>query len=101
MILHLNPPADLALLEPWDFKRFKLQAPIALAEGGLATALGDLGKPAGGDAVWISAAALRQMGPGTSDQAWQVQLEAMIEKAAKFGWVDATSGAVRAHVEWV
>lgn len=99
MIVRVAPGQAVALDDPWDFRRFKLQVPAGIDGAALAAALGDCGRAAGIDAVWMSVAALRALGP--DDEAWRRAFGEMIEKAAAHGWIDPGAGAVRAHVEQV
>jgi len=99
MIVRVVPGQAVVLDDPWDFRRFKLQVPAGTDAEALATALGDLGRAAGIDAVWMSPGGLRGLGP--DDGAWHQALAEMIGKAAAHGWVDQATGAVRAHVEQV
>jgi len=50
--------------------------------------------------AWISPSALREWPTLKDDPDWQRGVSAMIEKARPHGWIDPTSGAIRAHVEW-
>lgn len=50
--------------------------------------------------AWVAEQTLRQW-PALKDSAeWQQALTAMIEKARPHGWIDAATGAIKAHVEW-
>lgn len=99
MIVRVVPGQAVVLDDAWDFTRFKLQVPAGTDAEALAAALGDLGRVAGVDAVWMSAGGLRGLGP--DDGAWRQALAEMIGKAASHGWVDHATGAVRAHVEQI
>jgi len=101
MIIVVGDGPSPELIEPWDFKRFKLRAPRTLSQADVAQKLQNIAKLASEDAVWVQEGALRQMGEAAGDPAWQEQVTAMIAKAGAHGWVDAATGAIRAHIEWV
>ena len=90
--------SDGVALEDIDtLTAFKVAAPEKLRVR-LDEALG----PAGGfdgEHAWISEAWLRKI---TADRPleWGVGFEKMLAFARTKGWVDPSSGRVRAHVEW-
>lgn len=53
--------------------------------------------PAGDDHVWIVVDFLKDLGPVSSD--WTEDFDAMIAKAAQYGWVSEDGLRVRAHVK--
>lgn len=101
MIIVVDEGPAVTLQDPWDFRRFKLSASRALSQAEVAAKLQNIARLASEDAVWVQESALRQMGEAAGDPAWQEQVTAMIAKAGAHGWVDAATGAIRAHIEWV
>jgi hypothetical protein len=91
-----GPAARAELLEPGDFKGFK----AVLRGGGPSPGdrLGALGVRHD-EHVWIPVELLRSLAGDAADQAWEESLAGMLEFAGSRGWVDAETGAIRAHVE--
>ena len=50
--------------------------------------------------AWVAEQTLREWPALRDDTDWQEALTAMIEKARPHGWIDAITGAIKAHVEW-
>ncbi len=50
--------------------------------------------------AWVNMVALAAQWGRFRDAAWHTQLQAMVETARRFGWVDEATGEVRAHAEW-
>jgi len=89
------PP--IALLQPTDFRSFKIVATGDRER--LATAIQSIGRAAGEDAFVEPAALRRLAGDLGRDPGWSESLDRMVAYAAEHGWV-SDDGAVRAHVEW-
>ncbi len=91
----------VALENPDDFNSFKVvvsgKPPVSAA---LRTALADVGTFESDLVFWVSATALREWPCRADEPGWQRQLETMIAKAAQHGWIDPSTGAIRAHVEY-
>ncbi|MBN8749789.1 Uncharacterised protein [Xylophilus ampelinus] len=91
----------VVLEDPDDFKSFKIvvsgKPPVS---GILRTALADVGEFESDSVFWVSATALRRWSGRTDEPGWHTQLDAMIAKAASHGWIDPSTGAIRAHVEY-
>ena len=49
--------------------------------------------------AWISEEELRACAPLAADPTWQSGVSAMIVYARTRGWVDSTTGRIRAHIE--
>ena len=101
MIVRIGPSADLTLLEPHDFKKFKIEIARPRAEfervrtqfpGRVWLETTEHG--------WVAIAALRDWAGYASDPAFQDGLSAMIKVAEKYGWLDEEKTAIRAHIEW-
>lgn len=97
MIVAYSPAVGLALLEPDDFKGFKLRLRDTAARRpalpGVAFVDDD------NVLVAIDAVASLPGAPGTD--AWQAGFRKMIEYASSKGWIDAATNSIRAHVERV
>jgi hypothetical protein len=101
MELHLGADDHLRLVDPDNFRAFKLvvEQPrekfdhVKRAVSG-AILLTDA------DTAWVSEMALRDLSGHPHDHAWQHQLAEMIEKAKPHGWIDEANQAIKAHVEW-
>jgi hypothetical protein len=44
--------------------------------------------------------AIRRLAAGRVDAAWDASFDRMVEFARTKGWVDETTGEIRAHCEW-
>ena len=94
MIVDYTPGAGLSLVEPDDFKGFKLR--IAGAE--MRPAMRDVSFVDDGN-VLIGIDAVRAL-PGAPDTPeWRAAYQAMVDYAARKGWIDAATNSIRAHVE--
>lgn len=90
-----------SLQEPDNFRAFKLV--IEAAPDCIADRARDLAGTVvfdGEDTAWVSQAALLALSSREGDPAWLQAFDAMLDKARPHGWVDASTGAIRAHVEW-
>lgn len=96
MIVDYSPSGGLSLVEAEDFKGFKLR--IAGAETRPAidgvTFVDDGNVLIGVDRVPALPGA-----PATAE--WRAGYQAMVDYAAKKGWIDAATNSIRAHVERV
>jgi hypothetical protein len=101
MIICVTPAGDVKLVDADDFKGFKVRvddpnaSPTSLSKSlsGVAT-VDETGH------AWVQEAALRRLGARAGGPGWQDSATGMIAYAKWAGWVDETSGAIRAHVEW-
>lgn len=92
MILSLDAAGRLRVDDPFDFRTFsfrdhaqhRIDTPAVEFLAGFA---------------WISEDELRAWAPAAADPAWQSGLTAMIAYARARGWVDETTGRIRAHIE--
>lgn len=93
MIVHSGPDG-LSLREPDDFRNFKV-----VVTGDAAPAASTLTFVDAGNA--LVAKELVPDLPGAPDtDAWREGYEKMVAAAAKYGWIDEASGAIKAHVEY-
>lgn len=93
-------PARVELLEPHDFKGFKV---VVGGDGGadaLARALAPLGTvTADGGHAYLRPDAVQALpGAAPEDPEWSRGFAAMVDYAGDHGWTDDV-GAVRAHIE--
>jgi hypothetical protein len=96
MIVEYSTGGGLRLTEPDDFRNFKL-----LIKG----AREDLPETEGisfvDDHNALIAISLVSTLPGCpGDESWHATYLAMIEAARKYGWIDAQTNAIRAHIEY-
>ncbi|MDP3905906.1 hypothetical protein [Novosphingobium sp.] len=88
----------MALLEPSDFKRFKVVS-VLDSEQTSAELLEIATVDGNGGGYWISREWIRQAASvHAADESWQQKFIQMLEYAASKGWVDAETGAVLAHL---
>jgi hypothetical protein len=85
------------LLEPNDFRRFKL----VLRDGLTAHQLSIHGVTFTGETEALIGIDLVSSLPGAPDDAaWRADYASMIQAARNSGWIDEAMGGIRAHVEW-
>jgi hypothetical protein len=92
-----SPPR---LVEPEDFKSFKLVVQGAAEARRLDEALGALGheQPGGGHA-WLRIDGLRGLaGELSGDPSWSEGFDAMVAYAGTKGWLSSDGEEIRAHV---
>ena len=96
MIVQYSSSDGLALLEPADFRNFKL-----LLRGAREDRLPSIeGITFVDERNALISIELVPTLPGRPDgEGWQKSYFAMVEAARKHGWIDAQAGAIRAHVE--
>ena len=94
MIVDYTPATGLRLLEAEDLKRFKLHV------------AGTLARPTIDGVVFVDdenaliGAQLPPSLPGApTTPEWRAGYQAMIDFAARKGWIDQATNAIRAHVE--
>jgi hypothetical protein len=87
------------LLDPYDFKSFKIVAPNGATIAGIQEMLGDIAHVVDLKTVWVTRTGLDKLTDARSDPVWRRGVEAMIEKARAYGWINE-AGAIRAHVEF-
>lgn len=101
MRLVVDQRGEASLLDAADLRRFKLviEDPAMPLER-VRDALRGIANVDDRSTAWVSEAALRTLGDRADDPEWQHGVTGMIGMAAKHGWVDAQSGAIRVHIEW-
>lgn len=98
MILEFREASGLVLLEADDFKNFKLRLVggpnlVGLLPEGVT--LLDSGN------ALIACDLIPSLATAPKSTAWRSGFEKMIAAAAKFGWIDEASNAIRSHVVWM
>ncbi|WP_162580476.1 hypothetical protein [Variovorax sp. PBS-H4] len=85
---------------PDDFKAFKVVVHAALDVND--RVLKDFAGTArfeDDQACWVSQAGLRTLAGPLATPQWLADLDAMVSKARPHGWIDDSTGDIRAHVE--
>jgi hypothetical protein len=94
MIVHYSAGSGLTLLEPNDFRNFKLllngEDPSPSISG--ITFVDERN-------ALISIDIVPTLSGRPDGEGWQKSYFAMIEAARKYGWIDAQTSTIRAHVE--
>jgi hypothetical protein len=94
MIVQYSSSGGLTLLEPDDFRNFKLllkgEDHSPLISG--ITLIDERN-------ALISIELVPTLSGRPDGESWQTGYFAMVEAARKHGWIDAQAGAIRAHVE--
>jgi hypothetical protein len=103
MIISLDIGRGPRLDEPDNFRAFKVTAPRGMIGDQLARALAPVGRlhEGGSEHAWIDEGELRKLSGRAGDNSWNEQASAMIDYARRSGWIDAATGAIRAHIERV
>ena len=96
MIVQYSSSDGLTLVEAEDFRNFKLRLQGA-GEDGPRSIEGITFVDERNALISIELVPTLPGCPG--GESWQKNYLAMIEAARKYGWIDAQSGAIRAHVE--
>lgn len=95
MIVEYSPERGLYLVEPSDFRKFKL-----VLKGEL-----EAGSQSSQGITFVDNDALIPIElvptlPGRpADVTWRPSYDEMVTSARKYGWIDAESNAIRAHIE--
>jgi hypothetical protein len=95
MIVDFSPSGGLRLVEPDDFKSFKLRlrgTSEARPEIPSVTFVDDAN-------VQIAVDAVASLPGAPSTPEWKTGFDRMIDHAADKGWIDPATNAIRAHVE--
>ena len=96
MIIECSPHGDVRLLEPSDFRRFKL---VLKGQAG-ARSQTFKGITFADDTNALVAIDLVPTLPGRpADASWDAAYADMVRKAAEHGWIDSQANAIRAHIE--
>jgi hypothetical protein len=98
MRIRVTAAAGAVLEAPEELKRFNLLVEPGLEGPALQAALGPAGR-LDGVHVWVARAWLLAASPLAADPAWQAGFAGMLGFAEKHGWIEPTTGAIRAHIE--
>jgi hypothetical protein len=96
MIVDYTPGAGLSLVEPDDFKGFKLRA----AGSEMRPAIPGVSFVDDGN-VLIGIDTVRVLPGAPATPEWRAGFQSMIDYAARKGWIDEATNSIRAHVERV
>lgn len=100
MIVRVDVGAGtVSLDEPARFDRFHVLAPAGAGEAAVASVLGDDGREAGDDHVWVRLSALERWAGDAADDQWRAGFDGMVRYASSKGWLDETGEFVQAHIE--
>lgn len=101
MIIHLTAGQPACLLDPDNFRAFKVLAEPALRDGGaLPAAIAGIGRLADESHVWVAIERLEDLGRRFGGAGWAEGLAGMLAFARRSGWIEPGTGAVRAHIEF-
>ena len=99
MIVRVAADRSARVVEPEDFRRFKVQL-----EGGIPRVPGPVGEALeleNADTAWVHAGWLFQNPERETEAGWRQGLERMIAGARKYGWIRDEPLMIKAHVEWL
>ena len=94
MIVDYTPDTGLSLVEPDDFKGFKLR----LSGPEMRPAIPGVTFVDDGN-VLIGVELVPGLPGAPATAGWRAGYQAMVDYAAKKGWIDSASNSIRAHVE--
>ncbi|TGP50831.1 hypothetical protein EN873_23500 [bacterium M00.F.Ca.ET.230.01.1.1] len=101
MIVSLGRDLTAALLAPDDFKALSLRLdaswPAGLSDEDIRSGLSEWGSLEDLSHVWVPVQQLRRLGP--QDANWLTRFDAMIERAAQYGWTRKQAAEVRMHID--
>jgi hypothetical protein len=103
MILMLHGKGAIELMQAEDFGRFHIE--IDAGFDSLAQAAGQLAPLAqieSREVAWVDRDALFSLGCAQAGDAaaWTSQAQAMLDKAARYGWVRERSPTIKSHIVW-
>lgn len=91
---------SVSLVEPDEFARFNVEVRGGFDADAVDLLLGNRGWVASVEHAFIETEALRALAGPDVDEAWTSSLQAMVDYAARQGWMDEAGTAIRAHMEW-
>ncbi|MDF0661720.1 MULTISPECIES: hypothetical protein [unclassified Rhizobium] len=101
MIVSLSRDLTVKLLLPDDFKALSLRLDeswsTGLSDGDFSSGLAGWGSLEDPNHVWVRTERLRKLGPQAAD--WLARFDAMIDKAAQYGWTRDHGAEVRMHID--
>lgn len=100
MFLMIDENGSLSLQEVEDLKSFSVvEAQDASEKAKASSAISHIAEPAEDNHYWIDADAVIQMSSMKDDKQWVDSFWEMLDKVAPYGYYDAATKRVKAHVE--
>ena len=96
MIVEYSPENGLYLVDPFDFRRFKLVLKGELDVGSAASKGISL---VDNDNALIPIELVPTLPGRPNESTWESDYAKMVASAGKHGWIDAKTNAIRVHVE--
>ncbi|RYY92042.1 MAG: hypothetical protein EOO24_29970 [Comamonadaceae bacterium] len=100
MILAVNADHTVVLEDAGDFRRFHLEIDPALDLDAARSALAGVAHLESADKAWVDRPALYSLGRDAGGEAWETQADAMLQGAARHGWVRGHEPSIQSHVVW-
>jgi hypothetical protein len=103
MLLLLNPDGVASLEQAGDFSRFHLEIDAAFGTIESADAhLVPLAQIESREIAWVDREALFALGCAQAHDAaaWTAQAQAMLDKAARYGWLRDQTPSIKSHIVW-
>jgi hypothetical protein len=97
MIVRKTGNEALALDERDNFKAFKLQ--FEQLEAGSQPPIAGI-RYIADDHAYIDQQTVIDLAGDDPDGSWRKGFDAMVTAAAKYGWIDAETQSIKAHIEW-
>ena len=101
MYIHVTSKLDLSLVEPDNFRQFKVVVDAdrkSIAE--VRKAFSAAGEMADHETCWVSQGWLMAHSGRSAAKDWLSGFAAMLDYAQKKGWIEPGTANIRAHVEW-
>lgn len=100
MIIFVTTNGRVELREADEFRSFKIVTDGAPEPAALTTALHGLATiEPDGKTAWVARDGVRRLRGPDAPAAWLAGFDKMVDSVRRFGWVDDTRDAVRAHIE--
>lgn len=100
MFLLIAKDGSLSLEDSEAMKSFcVVESPDAPQQGTASAALAAIAEKTADDHFWISAEAIVQVSPNKDDPKWVSDFWEMLKKVEPYGYYDADTQRVKAHVE--
>lgn len=99
MFIEVGQDGDLKLCDAHNFKAFKIVNRSMRSGSDLNAALSGVATLASDNIAWVRREAVPRLFGEKATPDWLAAYDAMLCKAASFGWIDPDSGDIRAHIE--